>query len=99
MLRTPPHSHTFNTVEFNVQKNRISFRGFIICIKFDRGGNPCLRRFKLHCIDYNWRHCSNIKILAHEKKIHMRGKSWVTHTVYSYDKRLYPNISQKRQYT
>lgn len=55
-------------VEFNVQKNRISFRGFIICIKFDRGGNPCLRRFKLHCIDYNWRHCSNIKILAHEKK-------------------------------
>lgn len=51
-----------------VQKNRISFRGFIICIKFDRGGNPCLRRFKLHCIDYNWRHCSNIKILAHEKK-------------------------------
>lgn len=68
MLRTPPHSHTFNTVEFNVQKNRISFREFIICIKFDRGGNPCLRRLKLHCIDYNWRHCSNIKILAHEKK-------------------------------
>lgn len=100
MLRTPPHSHTFNTVEFNVQKNRISFRGFIICIKFDRGGNPCLRRFKLHCIDYNWRHCSNIKILAHEKKnTHAWKIMGHPYTVYSYDKRLYQTISQKRPYT
>lgn len=29
-----------------------------------------------------------------KKKIHMRGKSWVTHTVYSYDKFISKHITK-----